>query len=41
MIILDISCTDPSECHDKIKEKINLLIKNYLNEQPCSELKKA
>jgi hypothetical protein len=24
-----------------LKEKINLLIKNYLNEQPCSELKKA
>jgi hypothetical protein len=22
MIILDISCTNPSECHDKIKEKI-------------------
>jgi len=22
MIILDISCTDPSECHDKIKAKI-------------------
>jgi hypothetical protein len=22
MIILDISCTNPSECHEKIKEKI-------------------